>query len=106
MTGALRKMFLSDDWKRVFAWVVVWGYAYDVIIWPFVFFVTTLLTTFTGVQWPGPPLVPWEQLAVMTANLAVIGGVQLLKDREANRQTSSSTSTVEASVETTTVKKG
>jgi hypothetical protein len=103
----LKKLFASDDWKRVFAWIVVWGYAYDVIIWPFVFFATTLLTTFTKIQWPGPPLVPWEQLAVMTANLAVIGGVQLLKDREANKQGAgtSITNTTEVSSETETITK-
>jgi hypothetical protein len=85
MSGFIKRMFLSENWKRVFAWVCVWGYAYDVIIWPLVFWITTLLTEFTSRQWPAPPLVPWEQLAVMTANLAVIGSVQLFREREANR---------------------
>jgi hypothetical protein len=80
------KLFVSDEWKRVFAWVVVYGYAYDVIGWPLIFWGTTLLTEFTGRQWPGPPLVPWEQLAVATANLAVIGGVQLMRDNARAKQ--------------------
>jgi hypothetical protein len=60
---------------------VVYGYAYDVVLWPLVFWASTLLTAFTGMQWPAPPLVPWEQLAVMTANLAVIGIVQVQRDK-------------------------
>jgi hypothetical protein len=74
-------LFKGDDWKRVFAWIVVYGYAYDVVLWPLVFWASTLLTAFTGMQWPAPPLVPWEQLAVMTANLAVIGIVQVQRDK-------------------------
>jgi hypothetical protein len=105
MNGMLRRMFLSEDWKRVFAWVVVYGYAYNVAAWGFTTWVMDLISVATGTKWPGPPVVAWEQLAVMTANLAVIGGVQLLKDRESNKQLSSTTSTVEASVETTTIKK-
>jgi len=95
----LGKMFASDEWKRVFAWVVVYGYAYDVIGWPLLFWGTTLMTEFSGRQWPGPPLVPWEQLAVATANLAVIGGVQLFRDRAANKAGESTTT---ATLETTT----
>lgn len=76
------KLFQGDDWKRVFAWIVVYGYAYDVIIWPFTFWMTTLATAFFDHQIPAPPLVPWEQLAVMTANLAVIGTVELFKAKK------------------------
>jgi hypothetical protein len=96
------KLFQGDDWKRVFAWIVVYGYAYDVVIWPLTFWLTTIGTAVTGAQWPGPPLVPWEQLAVMTANLAVIGGIQMLRDR---RPSSISTET-ESSKETVVVKGG
>lgn len=78
----ISRMFASDEWKRVYAWVVVYGYMYDIVVWPVLFWTTTLLTEFTNRQWPGPPLVPWEQLAVATANLAVIGAVQLMRDRQ------------------------
>jgi len=93
-----------DNWKENYAVTVVYGYMYDIIVWPLLFWGTTLLTEFTGRQWPGPPLVPWEQLAVASANLAVIGGVQLLKTREANRQTPATVieSSVEKTVETKT----
>ena len=85
MNGWLKRIFTGEDWKLAFAWICVWGYAYDVVIWPLVFWITTLLSTFTRWQWPAPPLVPWEQLAVMTANLAVIGTVQLFKDRQKSK---------------------
>ena len=79
---------LRNDWKRLYAWIVVYGYGYDVIFWPFAFWATTFLTLRTGVQWPAPPLVPWEQLAVATANLAVIGTVQFLQDKGRNGSSS------------------
>jgi len=75
-------LFKGDDWKRVFAWIVVYGYAYDVVVWPIAFWGTTIATAFTGFQFPAPPLVPWEQLAVMTVNLGVIGTVELFKRKQ------------------------
>ena len=69
------------DWKRTYALTVVYGYMYDILFWPMAFWMTTFLTVRTGIQWPAPPLVPWEQLAVATANLAVIGSIQFLTDR-------------------------
>ena len=70
------------DWKRAYALTVVYGYMYDILFWPFAFWATTIGTQVTGVQWPAPPLVPWEQLAVATANLAVIGTIQFVRDRK------------------------
>lgn len=81
MTGFLIRF--RDNWKQNYAAIVVYGYAYDIIIWPVLFWATTIGTSVTGRQWPGPPLVPWEQLAVATANLAVIGAVQIFKDKKA-----------------------
>jgi hypothetical protein len=75
------RMFKSDEWKRIYAWVVVYGYAYDIIFWPYAFWASTIVTSVTGFQMPAPPLVPWEQLAVATANLAVIATVQLMRDK-------------------------
>jgi hypothetical protein len=80
MTARFTALFKGEDWKRVFAWIVVYGYWYN-IVWPWIFWGTTVGTLATGVQWPAPPLVPWEQLVAMTANLAVIGTVQLFKDK-------------------------
>ena len=78
MLGFLRGI----DWKQTYALTVVYGYMYDIIFWPFAFWITTMLTLWTDKQWPAPPLVPWEMLLAATANLAVVGGVQLLRDRE------------------------
>ena len=78
----IKRMFTSDDWKLVFAWVCVYGYAYNVMAWSFTFWLTSLATTFTGVQWPAPPLVPWEQLTAMSATLIGIGTVQLFKSKK------------------------
>lgn len=74
--------YLSDlDWKRTYAITVVAGYMYDILFWPLAVWFTTIGTMVTGNQWPAPPLVPWEQLAVATANLAVIGYVQFKRDK-------------------------
>jgi hypothetical protein len=81
--------FLKDmDWKRTYALTVVYGYMYDILFWPFAFWASTIITLRTGVQFPAPPLVPWEQLAVATANLAVIGTVQFLQDKRKNGSSS------------------
>jgi hypothetical protein len=69
------------DWKRLYALTVVYGYMYNIIFWPFAFWATTFLTLLTPMQWPAPPLVPWEHLAAATANLGVIGMVQFARDR-------------------------
>jgi len=69
------------DWKRAYALTIVYGYMYVILIWPWFFWLTTVLTLWTGKQWPAPPIIPWEQLAVATANLAVIGSVQFMRDR-------------------------
>jgi len=76
------------DWKRTYALTVVYGYMYDILFWPMAFWATTFLTLRTGVQFPAPPLVPWEQLAVATANLAVIGSIQFLTDRNKSQNPS------------------
>lgn len=70
------------DWKRTYALTVVYGYMYQIIFWPFAFWGSTILSLRTQVQWPAPPIIPWEQLGVATANLAVIGSIQFLRDRK------------------------
>jgi len=63
------------NWKRTYALTVVYGYMYQIIFWPFAFWAMTLLAMEV------PPIIPWEQLAVATANLAVVGGVQFMRDK-------------------------
>jgi hypothetical protein len=70
-----------EDWKRGIALVILWAYAYQLIIWPTLFWLTALLTLRTGVQWPAPPIVPWEQLVAGTATLASVGGIQAWRER-------------------------
>jgi hypothetical protein len=79
------------DWKRTYALTVVYGYMYDILFWPFAFWASTIITLRTGIQFPAPPLVPWEQLAVATANLAVIGTVQFFQDKGKNGSSSTVT---------------
>ena len=79
--SAMWRFFRHVDWRRTYALTVVYGYMYDVVFWPFAFWITTILTVRTGTQWPAPPLVPWEQLIAATANLAVVGTVQFLRER-------------------------
>ena len=79
------KVMMASDWKRIYALTVVYGYMYQIIFWPPVFWLTTILTLRTDLQWPAPPILPWEHLLAATANLAVIGGVQMLRDRDAGK---------------------
>lgn len=71
-----------DNWKQNYAAIVVYGYFYNILFWPMILWATTIGTLVTGHQWPAPPLVPVEFLYAATANLLVIGGVQLLKDKQ------------------------
>lgn len=80
--GMIRTFLRNLDWRRTYALTVVYGYMYQIIVWPYLFWGTTILTLWTGNQWPAPPIIPWEQLVAATANLAVVGTVQLLRDRE------------------------
>lgn len=70
-------------WKRLYAWIVVYGYAWQIVVWGPLFWLTSILTALTGHQWPAPPVLPWEHLLAATANLGVIGTVQLFRDRDA-----------------------
>ena len=85
MTGFLLRF--RDNWKQNYAAIVVYGYAYDIIAWPLLFWGTTIGTAATGFQWPGPPLVPYEQLLAATANLAVIGGVEIWRESKRKEPT-------------------
>jgi hypothetical protein len=94
MTATLKHLFAwlqPDDWKRSIALVILFAYAYQLVVWPWLFWLTTLLTTFTGTQWPGPVIVPWEQLLAGTGTLATVGGIETWRERSRNGQTSEGT---------------
>jgi hypothetical protein len=75
------KLLNPEDWKRGVAMVILWAYGYALVVWPGLFYVSTLLTLLTGIQWPAPPLVPWEQLLAGTGTLATVGGIQAWRDK-------------------------
>ncbi len=74
------KWLSPEDWKRSIALVILWAYAYQLVVWPVASFVMALLTLYTGQQWPALFIVPWEQLAAGTATLATVGGIQAWRD--------------------------
>jgi hypothetical protein len=78
---AIISLLNPEDWKRGIAMVILWAYAYALIVWPFLFWVTTLLTMLTGMQWPGPPLIPWEHLTTGTVTLGTVGGIQAWREK-------------------------
>lgn len=82
----IKRLFLSDsDWKRVFAWVCVYGYGFNVMAWGPMQWAVGIWNALSATQLPGPPLIPWEQLAVMSASLTAIGTVQLFKKAEQDK---------------------
>ena len=101
---------LQKDWKRTYAFTVVYGYMYDIIFWPLAFWGTTIFTALTGVQFPAPPLVPWEQLAVAAGLLIGIGTVQFKRDQIeaeiANGGSSAAVAETTTETQTTTKLKG
>lgn len=70
-----------DDWKAGVAHVILYAYAYQLCGWPMLFWLTSLLTLWTGQQWPAPPLLPWEHLATGTGTLAAIGGIETWREK-------------------------
>lgn len=76
------KLLSPEDWKRAIALTILWAYGYQLVFWPFTFWITTLLTMFTGFQWPAPPVVPWEQLVAGTGTLATVGGIETWRERQ------------------------
>lgn len=77
----LAAWFTPADWKRSIALVILWAYAYQLVVWPSLFWLTTLVTALTATQIPGPPIVPWEALMSGTTTLATIGGIETWRER-------------------------
>jgi hypothetical protein len=71
-----------ENWKRGIALVILWGYGYALVLWPLLFWLSTLLAKFTGEPWPAPPLPPWEQLIAGTTTLAAVGGIETWRERQ------------------------
>lgn len=69
-----------DDWKRGIAMVILWAYAYQLIVWPIWFNITTLLNQLFSLSLPAPVIVPWEQLIAGTTTLGTVGGIQAWKE--------------------------
>lgn len=82
MKGLMRWVDV-EDWKKGVALVILWAYAYQLCAWPIACWATTLITAFTGMGLPVPPIVPWEILMSGTTTLAAIGGIQTWRERGA-----------------------
>jgi hypothetical protein len=61
--------------------IVLIAYGYQLCVWPVLFWLMTLATLSTGVQWPAPVVVPWEHLIAGTVTLASLGGMEAVKAR-------------------------
>jgi hypothetical protein len=70
-----------EDWKRGVALVVLYAYAYQLVIWAPLAWLTTLVAALSGAALPVPPIVPWEHLLTGTTTLATIGGISAWKDQ-------------------------
>lgn len=79
MLRKIGRAFTPEDWKHGVAIVILWAYFYQLVAWPAIFWFMALLTLWTGVQWPAPPIVPWEQLTAGTTTLAAVGGIEVWK---------------------------
>lgn len=69
-----------SDWKRSIALVILFAYAYQLVMWPMLWWLVAILNS-RGVAMPFPPIIPWEQLFAGTTTLASIGGIQALRER-------------------------
>ncbi len=75
MLSALFRWMTPEDWKKAIALVILWAYAYQLVGWPLLFWITTLVSAH-WVAIPAPPVVPWEQLFAGTTTLATVGGIE------------------------------
>ena len=82
----MKKWFTPEDWKRGVALVILWAYAYQLIVWPIWFNLVTFLNSVHNLTLPAPVIVPWEQLLAGTTTLATVGGLQAWRDKIANDQ--------------------
>jgi hypothetical protein len=74
------RLLNPEDWKRGIALVILWAYAYQLVIWPLWFNLTTLFSVLAGFQLPAPIIIPWEQLLAGTTTLGTVGGIQVWRE--------------------------
>lgn len=79
----LLKWLEIEDWKRGVALVILWAYAWQLVMWAPLTWFTTLVAALTGTGLPVPPLLPWELLATGTATLGTVGGIQTWREKVA-----------------------
>ncbi len=72
----LTHWFKVEEWKKGVALVILWAYAYQLLVWPLWFNLITFLNAIHGWSLPAPVIVPWEQLLTGTTTLAAIGGIE------------------------------
>ena len=75
------KWLQPEEWKRGIALVILWAYAYQLIVWPIWFNLVTFLNSVHNLTLPAPVIVPWEQLLAGTTTLATVGGLQAWRDK-------------------------
>ena len=83
----MREWLTPTDWKRSIALVILWAYAYQLVAWPALFWLTTIVSAL-WMPFPAPPIVPWEQLTAGTLTLASIGGIETWRGRRNSATTS------------------
>lgn len=75
------------DWKRAYAWLVFWAYAYALLIHPGLVWVCVFLTAFSARLFGEPVAIPAPLgldpalLGTLTGTLMGIGGIQAVRDR-------------------------
>lgn len=75
----IKAAWTGDQWKRVYAWTMIYGFIINVVLWGPLQWAVGIWNALTNTQIPGPPLIPWEQLAVMAGALGMIGSIELFK---------------------------
>jgi hypothetical protein len=80
-----------EDWKRAIALVILWAYAYQLVVWPMLFHLTNLVNYALGLTLPAPPLLPWEHLLTGTTTLGMVGGIQAWRDGSTTQYTQTTT---------------
>jgi hypothetical protein len=77
----IQKIITPEDWKRGIAFIILWSYGYQLVVWPLWFNLITFINAIHGTSLPAPIILPWEQLAAGTGTLAAVGGIQAWKDQ-------------------------
>lgn len=71
----------TEDWKRSIALVILWTYAYQLVMWPPLWWLAAFANA-KGIPIPLPPLLPWELMLSGTTTLAAVGGIETWRERK------------------------